>query len=514
MSTPITVQQQITNRSRIRAKSDRSRRRFRRGSAMIWFAIFVFVIFAFAALVADLGQAFVARRQMQSAVNTAALEGLRYRDNVPSDWLDGSSAWATGVLWPAVGDPPGTDSPEFVTWRENARRIAASSAAATVMPTYTRTTNGQTLTLTGGMQLPGTDFYASQTVVLDAATSVSLQMNPSNVASGDLVAGQFVTDSSIADTYQSLSPAAYHAEPQVESSDPYSRYDFTPASDATHSSTASSFLARLRRTGETFSDNLESSSGPTVPYFFGRAGIGGSADPTAFWNQRATGIKVRATAIADAVMALSVGAAISPTLPLPDEPTDLDKYGIVGAAPFAIYANSWSLLSAGTSSLATVASDGTISTPTGQIGFVTNGGQTSTMSAGMTLSSGTCAPTSFVGSMFAGSTSVGMLADSSGTSTWATIVPLIQKPVSGETSTTLYVVGFGLVTLSLPQNDTFSLTPKPSQVMQQNVSAAFIRRPDDGVNASELILHGKALTNRVLTPALVRSVSVAVPPSP
>lgn len=239
-------------------------RRTRRGVAMIWFAIMVFALFAMAALIVDLGHAFIARRQMQSAVNSGALEGLRFRDSLPT----------------GVGDSAQTN--------EFNRRSLASQIISAALPYYTRSINGETPTLTGGMQLPGTDYYASQTIVLDSATSVSPQLNTSNAASGDMVAGHFDTTTTS------------HLEYST-----YDRNDFTAAADESHATTASSFLARLRRTNEGLSDDSHS-SGPTAPYLFGRVAWGNPADPAALWNQRAAGIAVRTTGIADARAAMSV----------------------------------------------------------------------------------------------------------------------------------------------------------------------------------------------------------------
>ena len=66
----------------------RSLSRCRRGYVLVYFAMLTFVLMAVAALVIDVGFAFVTRRQMQTAVGSAALEGLRFRDGVPPQWMD------------------------------------------------------------------------------------------------------------------------------------------------------------------------------------------------------------------------------------------------------------------------------------------------------------------------------------------------------------------------------------------------------------------------------------------
>src|SRR5207248_581326 len=58
----------------------RSPNRHRRGTVMVYFAMLSFGLMALAAMVIDLGLAIVARRQMQTAADGAALEALRGRD--------------------------------------------------------------------------------------------------------------------------------------------------------------------------------------------------------------------------------------------------------------------------------------------------------------------------------------------------------------------------------------------------------------------------------------------------
>ncbi|MFN5957579.1 MAG: pilus assembly protein TadG-related protein, partial [Planctomyces sp.] len=53
----------------------------RRGNILLGFAILLFAIFALAALVIDLGVRSMTQRQMQTAVDAAAVEGLRFRDD-------------------------------------------------------------------------------------------------------------------------------------------------------------------------------------------------------------------------------------------------------------------------------------------------------------------------------------------------------------------------------------------------------------------------------------------------
>ena len=54
----------------------RSLSRCRRGYVLTYFAMLAFVLMSVAALVIDVGFSFVTRRQMQTAVGSAALEGF------------------------------------------------------------------------------------------------------------------------------------------------------------------------------------------------------------------------------------------------------------------------------------------------------------------------------------------------------------------------------------------------------------------------------------------------------
>ena len=53
---------------------------------LIYFAMLTFALMALAALVIDLGMAMLTQRKMQTAVDSAALEGIRFRDQIPTEW--------------------------------------------------------------------------------------------------------------------------------------------------------------------------------------------------------------------------------------------------------------------------------------------------------------------------------------------------------------------------------------------------------------------------------------------
>src|SRR5690242_6780050 len=214
----------------------------RSGTVLVLFALLVFAVLAIAALTVDVGFASLAQSQMQTAVDTASMEGVRLRDfyeyrvlseryrrprvselvqQVFDDDLHptgGISASGEGL--PAV--PP--DDPDDL--RLGAGPVLhvtggvgdANASALLEVPDY------------GG--LVGPDHYVDDP---------RLEVNKRNVPSGDMLTGNYV-------------PLASH----VESAD-YQRDDFMIASPTGSNPNdvynALSFLVRMRRTtGENTDD--------------------------------------------------------------------------------------------------------------------------------------------------------------------------------------------------------------------------------------------------------------------
>jgi len=222
----------------------------RRGQILVYFVLMLFALMSLAALVVDLGFARLTQRQMQSAVDSAAIEGLRQRDALS----------------------------------ESDRRQAASDRVAMVFDDDLDPTNGDPASLSAGPVIafgpePVSVTAASQSMTESVYDPV-LQPNLSNDVSGDMLSGTF------------LGAAVPHRE-----ANDYSRDDFAPGSDD------DAFLVRMRRTDEDFGLFTDShSSGPTVPVVFGRGSL---IDR----DLLARGTVVRATAIADARNVFSVGFA-------------------------------------------------------------------------------------------------------------------------------------------------------------------------------------------------------------
>ena len=278
--------------------------RKRGGYVLVMFVMMFFCLMGLAALVIDMGFARLAQRQMQSAVDSAALEGLR---------------------WQAVS----ATNLSAVSPRQQASQMVASlfsdyvdSSGGTIQ--YGA---GPVVNFSGGIS--PTDLAASQFMSpgsppvyqpISSAGTAGLELNQSNATEGDIVAG----------TYNPGQPSA--------EADNYTRADFTPSSG---SSTSNAFLVRMRRTNNVNGLDQESgisSAGPPLPVLFGRGSLmARSGSPGQL--SVASGITVRATAIAGPQPAKTVGPlyASSGTLT-----------AVAQLAPFAITDALWTQVSGGT----------------------------------------------------------------------------------------------------------------------------------------------------------------------
>ena len=255
----------------------------RRGTILVWFASFLFVLIPLMALIMHLGMVTLTRRQMQTAVNGAALEGLRLRDDGPPEWND--TPYIADLV-DYCGEPPARDTPEYKEWLECARRWSTKRQISTV--------------------------YNEN---LDSGDDNPVQLNMDDELYGDMVSGHYISDNE-------------HLEDSF-----YDREDFEPGV------TDDTFLVRLRRTDEDQEPNV-SSSGPTIPFLFGRSANTRAeyeryalvTEPEALWDRRERGTIVRATSIAQAQPVITVG------VPAPSD--NLNE----GLALFEIDLDSWEAL--------------------------------------------------------------------------------------------------------------------------------------------------------------------------
>jgi len=262
-----------------RVRRGASAARDRRGFVTVWVALLMFALMAVAALSVDLGLAVLAQVAMQTAADTAALEGLRWRDD------------------PAV--PPAD--------RDLARRARARDLVERSFNDRFELAGdslnlgaGPILELEGGVG-PGN---ALQTLRAGAPPVYrpQLELNISdNARHGDMVAGTFGANACDEDL----------SNPAPAEAAGYCRRDFLPSPPAT-SPVADAFLVRLRRTrnAEGLDDEAGTSSGgPPLPFLFGRGSAMPGGDPAAGYSPRHHGITARGTAIAAARRAVAVGGA-------------------------------------------------------------------------------------------------------------------------------------------------------------------------------------------------------------
>jgi hypothetical protein len=316
-------------------------------------------------------------------------------------------------------------------------------------------------------------------------------------------------------------------------------------------------------------DNVSgvSSLGPTLPFVFARGSLMTASPNANNYNPREHGLTVRATAIADAKPAKSVGPAFPSTL-------YTGFSGIQGLAPFALSVNAWNSLAQQAQPTVTVQNNGqlTLSNGTGQMIGITSlssdasAGTTSvqvTSAAGfpttaspfvpfltridneivqVTAVSGTSTTQWTVVRAQDGTQAVAHTASSAsvllhqGTTIAQALAPLsisqlpTQSPDQGAPpgfctfaplydDTSLLIVGFGPVTWSVsgswgtaPQlNIAVRIPPSGASgtIAAQNASAAFTRPLPTGLTSSQLtavMASNSSLTNPLQAPALVQYV--------
>lgn len=286
---------------------NRHRSRARSGYTLVFFAMFLFGFMALAALVIDIGFARLTQRQMQTAVDAAALEGLRFRD------LDEVPDWLSNEMLEAGVDPEDAENPDY------ARRWLASRIVAWTFDDNLDPSDGDEIGFGAGpvvdlgTPIPGAEDLNAGQLILPLDTRFYkpvLQLNLlENERHGDMVAGRYTAG------------RGHHEYPN------YERDDFEPDVNG------DSFLVRMRRSNDFEGlDNLQgvSSHEFPIPYLFGRGAFfpAGSPNRADGYSPRHHGMTVRATAIADGTNALSAGRSR-----FSDQ--------LVGTLPFAIERSDW-----------------------------------------------------------------------------------------------------------------------------------------------------------------------------
>ncbi len=324
--------------------SPRRRGTRRAGYVLVLFVTMFLGLMALAALVIDLGFARLAQRQMQSAVDSAALEGLRWRDvqqstELPPAWLANPDfQLQTGVVL-STGSLSAQQS-------DSVRRWAAGNRVANVFTDLSGGTvqygAGPVVNFSGG----NTELAAAQNITWPPPPPYSptradgtpgLEMNyPYNAQNGDMVSGTYSLSGSYSTTV-SADEDAY-----------YNRRDFTPSTGTA----APAFLVRMRRTNNLLGLDQESgvsTSGPPLPILFGRGSMmarsaalsGGTGGLSV-----ASGIAVRAAGIAAAGDGIQFGstsysAGRAKTVGPPLNPYATSGIRIPGITPFAVSLAFW-----------------------------------------------------------------------------------------------------------------------------------------------------------------------------
>jgi hypothetical protein len=286
-------------------RKHRGKPRQRAGYVLVFFVLMFFGLMGLAAVVIDMGFARLTQRQMQSAVDSAALEGLRWQSAPPASIPSGSA-------------------------RQQASNIVADLFTDSVDSSGGTIQYGAGPVVSFSGSVGPTEFAAAQNMSpgvppvyqpMTSSGSAGLELNLTNATEGDMVAG----------TYNPGQPSA--------EADDYVRDDFTPVLSG--SAASSAFLVRMRRTNNLYSLDQEpgiSSAGPPLPVLFGRGSMmarSGSGSQLSV----SSGITVRATAIAGPQPAKTVGPLYSSSGALTAVPQ---------LAPFAIRSDLWAQVSGGT----------------------------------------------------------------------------------------------------------------------------------------------------------------------
>ena len=376
------------------------RKNRRAGYALVLMVMLLFSIFGFAALVIDLGFARLTQRQMQTAVDSAALEGLRWRDvqlweQLPQSWLTNSDFQAQ------VGVGANPTDPITPQQRDAIRRWAASQSVAQLFPPnpnpnpdpdpanygagpvvdFSPAVGPAYLTADRTMTIPATPVY--QPVRSDGTPGLELNVATDD-PNGDLVAGTYELNPN----YPAASDGSADSADENEQNKQYNRRDFVPSPSALGGQTAPAFLARMRRTNNP--DGLDSnpgvsSSGPTLPILFGSGSMmaqtGGGGQLSV-----ASGITVRGTAIAAAGGTVA-GLSSSPYTP--GLAKTIGRANSSGGAAGALsaqltpnqlvyivfYLSQWEGLAAGTAVAPLISSGGLLQSSDGTVtyGYVADG---------------------------------------------------------------------------------------------------------------------------------------------
>jgi hypothetical protein len=445
----------------------------------------LFGLFALAALVIDFGFVRLTQRQMLSATDAAAMEGLRWRDvqrweQLPPGWLNNPNF----LQLVGVNSAASLVDPINPTQQDSIRRWAAANVVSLLMPSANSTAADPAIYGVG----PELQFTATTSGGAAAGPLLTpgqppvyqpqLQYNSGNAKGGDIVAGTYGPDQSA-----------------VEQSD-YTRNDYSPTSAA---NPPPSMLVRMRRVAPGNPLDQQpgvSSSGDAVPFLFA---YGAPIDRASI----AQGVTVRGTAIASVGFNPADSPQISssdpyfadyPTIGMVNSAGWADPTsGRIGVVTIAIYADpaagndQWSpLVTAQAAVNLVVASDGrTLRTSTGQtVGFLVN-------QAPWVITQGQ-------------NTSLGPVVLGQQVTATATALPTNQSSAYVLlVSAANQVIGFGATYGLSSGNQSITLLPTQNRVAWENASAMLIQPLPAGVNIRSLWTLRAAVKYPLFSPVLV-----------
>ncbi len=431
-----------------------------RGVVLLLVALLSFSFFAILAWVIDLGFARLSHVQMDVATSAAALEGLRFRDEVTipnpieRDFQRRSMASYLAGL-PFDEDLYSHDLSPY----DDALQLGAG-------PVISMDDGFMGKVHAGRLVQPSpSPVYKPRSSEWTPHSPLALELNIANAPHGDLVTGN-------------LSDAVrIPIENKI-----YLRNDFTPSAGVDEASHANAFLVRMRRTTDPLGiDRIPgaSSSGPPIPFVFGMGTSIQMAHGEAY-NPRIDGITVRATSIAQSQPVMTVGRP-DPVFQLP------------GFAPFHIPDDVWNDF--GVLPLGVTAIE--IDPPTGEIRVAGGGplvGQFfQTLRAPLHLAD----------------TLLPIAVEDGSISKWGTYVP-ISFPILAEDDLLPRVIGFGSVQLTLTDTSSepwlANLERLPSGIAETNATANLAGYNLASKAALFLVVmeHYRALVDPLLAPALAR----------
>ncbi len=272
----------------------------RHGMITVFLAVVVLILLAVAAFVTDLALTKVVHRGMQSASDTASLEGLRFRDSAVDE-----RAAASLIVRQSFDDDFDFASDAF---------NYGAGPVVNIVP-------GVAGTADLGQAIGGYSFYDPILEVNDGTVNP-----PADRPEGDMLAGLY-------------DGAARHDE-GYNPANPYLRDDFMTGPGLNNS-----FLVRIRRTSDRAVPDFNnipgvSSSGPEMPLLFGRAIFMTPTAPGAY-NPREHGLSFRSTSIADAEPVLSAGPVAPSSIAPPAGLDGVAYYGLTLEFWNALTPNVW-----------------------------------------------------------------------------------------------------------------------------------------------------------------------------